>query len=92
MKTKALIFCCVMNVATCFAQSGNGLVGKFTFNSHKMINEINHKPVEGSSYLSVEDRFGNSESACYLHGSPGSYVNLGIDPLLKPRKGTISMW
>lgn len=40
----------------------------------------------------VEDRFGNSNSAYYLHGSPGSYLNLGTCDKLKPLKGTVSIW
>lgn len=75
-----------------FSQSDRGLVGEFNFNNAVFRNEITQKKMRGAGFLLVNDRFGNSRSACYLHGSPGSFINLGDDQSLKPEKGTISMW
>ena len=40
----------------------------------------------------VKDRFGNENSAIQTHGHNSSYLNLGTSNLLKPKKGTISLW
>lgn len=86
------VFLLCMGFMFCRAQSDNSLVAKFTFNTANATNEINGKHAKAPSVLYVEDRFGNARSACYLHGSPGSYLNLGCDPELKPVKATIALW
>jgi hypothetical protein len=40
----------------------------------------------------VKDRFGNNNSAYYLHGDPGSYLNLGTSDAIKPKQGSLSLW
>jgi hypothetical protein len=40
----------------------------------------------------TNDRFGNRDQAYYLHGNPGSFINLGTSAKLKPFAGTVSMW
>ncbi len=67
-------------------------VAKFTFNNGMAIDEISNTKIKTASILYTSDRFGNEKSACYLHGSQGSYLNLGTGKTLKPTKGTISLW
>jgi two-component sensor histidine kinase len=40
----------------------------------------------------IEDRFGNENCARYLQGAQGSYINLGTSDILKPKKGSVSLW
>lgn len=40
----------------------------------------------------VRDRFNNPASACFIQGTQGSYINLGTNPEIKPRAGSISIW
>ena len=86
------IFFLLISFTCYYPQNDKGLIGKFTFNTANAVNEINGKQVKTSSVLLTEDRFGNPRLACYLHGSPGSYINLGSGPDLKPSKGTVSLW
>lgn len=74
------------------AQVTRGIVAKYSFNSGQAINECGslQPKVSGASF--VNDRFGNSEAAIYLHGNISSYLNLGTDDLLKPRCGSVSLW
>ncbi|MCC6372099.1 MAG: histidine kinase [Bacteroidia bacterium] len=74
------------------AQQHNGPAAKFTFNKGQATEEISGRNAKTGSVLFVNDRFGNPKSACYLHGSPGSYLNLGTDKSLKPDIGTIALW
>lgn len=75
-----------------FAQIDRGVLAKYSFNDGLARNEAGsiQPVVQGASF--VEDRFGNPKSAIYLHGNPGSYINLGTDSIIKPRHGSISMW
>lgn len=76
----------------CFSQIDSNTILTFDFNEQlfkEKDNKINIKPV-GISL--IDDRFGNKESAIYLHGNPWSYLNLGTSILLKPKTGTISIW
>jgi hypothetical protein len=73
-------------------QPRENLSAKITFNDSKAYDEIRNKDVKTVNTFFVSDRFGNPNSAAYLHGSPGSYINLGTDKKLKPVKGTISLW
>jgi hypothetical protein len=74
---------------------GQGIPGadvQFDFNDHTF-NEKNNKVIPRPVGVSlVEDRFGNEKSAIYVHGHVSSYLNLGTSELLKPKKGTISIW
>lgn len=76
----------------CLGQADSNTVLTFDFNDHTF-NEANNlvttRPVGVSL---VEDRFGNDASAVYLNGHLYSYLNLGVSPLLKPKKATISLW
>jgi hypothetical protein len=81
-----------ISIAGCYCQTKKNLVGNFTFNEGEAINEVTGKTVRSPSVLFLEDRFGNPKSACYLHGSHGSFINLGVDSSLKPSKGTIAVW
>lgn len=64
----------------------------FDFDEHE-IREKNHKVSPKPVGVSLtNDRFGNGQSAVYIHGHLYSYLNLGTSPLLKPGKGTISLW
>ncbi|MES2513851.1 MAG: LamG-like jellyroll fold domain-containing protein [Bacteroidota bacterium] len=64
----------------------------FDFNDRE-IKEKNNKIIPKAVGASlVEDRFGNQQSALYLHGNPGSYFVLGNSSYLKPKTGSISIW
>jgi hypothetical protein len=90
-KTCLFLFCLLCS-ATLFSQIDSTTLLTFDFNDHE-IREKDHlvssKPVGVS--LS-NDRFGNERSALYVHGHLYSYLNLGTSPLLKPKKGTVSLW
>ena len=85
-------FLFVLLMTNCFSQSQKEPVALYTFNNAKVKNEIgtNQPKVIGSSF--VVDRFGNEESAIYLHGNDQSYINLGTDSILKPKTGSFSLW
>lgn len=65
---------------------------KFSFNNFALNDESGNfcSKVYGVSF--VKDRFGNENSACYLQGDFGSYINLGTNNILKPKTGSISIW
>ena len=74
------------------AQTDSNLVIIFDFNDHRVKEKnerVTPRPV-GTSL--IKDRFGNEQSAIYLHGNPDSYLNLGNSDLLKPACGSISIW
>jgi hypothetical protein len=76
----------------CFSQSDTNYVLTFNFNDHQ-IKEVNDKlPIKPVGISLTEDRFGNKQSAIYLHGHTASYLNLGTSSLLKPKHGAISLW
>ncbi len=74
------------------ANSDTSLVARFSF----IDGDLKSSPIglvaKPISVSLIEDRFGNSNSAYYLHGSPGSYINLGTSNKLKPKVGTIAVW
>jgi hypothetical protein len=75
-----------------FSQIDSNLVLTFDFNEHE-IKEKNNKVVpRGEGVTLTSDRFGNEKSAVYIHGNLSSYLNLSTSNLLKPQKGTISLW
>lgn len=67
-------------------------VVRYTFNDKRNTDEIKgiSSKAIGASY--VNDRFNNKNSALYLHGNYGSYLNLGTGSYLKPTAGSISFW
>ncbi|MBA3681952.1 MAG: histidine kinase [Bacteroidetes bacterium] len=73
-------------------QVKNGLVAKYSFNNGNAQDETgnNHAKVIGASL--AEDRFGNERSAYYFQGNAYSYLNLGTSSVLKPIRGSVSLW
>jgi len=75
-----------------YAQTDSSTTLSFDFNDHR-IDEKNHRVSPKPVGISLtNDRFGNEQSAVYIHGHTNSYLNLGTSPLLKPRRGTVSLW
>jgi len=74
------------------AQKADHVVVKYLFNNGNIRDEIGRFNPRVYGVKLVEDRFGNRKSACYLQGNNDSYLNLGTSNLLKPKKGTISLW
>lgn len=75
-----------------YAQADSTTTLSFDFDDHR-IAEKNHKVFPKPVGVSLtNDRFGNEQSAVYIHGHLYSYLNLGTSPLLKPKKGTVSLW
>jgi hypothetical protein len=64
----------------------------FDFNDQNFKEKNDKIKAKAASLTFVEDRFGNSKSAIYIHGNISSYLNLGTSPLLKPQRATISLW
>ncbi len=64
----------------------------FTFNDGNASDEFGGASAKAVGISYGDDRFGNHQSACFLNGTANSYLNLGTDPKLKPREGTISFW
>ena len=94
MRIKNLGIFIIYFLSACYAiaQNDTNYVLNFNFNNHQLKevdNKITIKPVGVSL---TDDRFGNNESALFLHGHAESYLNLGISELLKPKTGTISLW
>lgn len=75
-----------------FSQPDSMFKLEYNFNEHE-IKEVNDRlPVKGVDALLGDDRFGNEESAVYLAGQSGSYLNLGTSELLKAKETSISIW
>jgi hypothetical protein len=81
------LFLCAMHVV---AQQPQGLVAQYSFNKGNIQSDMGPNEVKMIGATLADDRFGSS--AWFLHGSPGSYINLGTDPALKQATGTISIW
>jgi hypothetical protein len=64
----------------------------FDFNQHNFLEKDNKVQVKPVGVTLTDDRFGNKQSAVYIHGHNSSYLNLGTSSLLKPRSGTVSFW
>lgn len=76
----------------CFSQIDSTVTLTFDFNEHE-IKEKDYKVVPRAEGITLtSDRFGNEKSAVYIHGNLFSYLNLSTSKLLKPQKGTISLW
>lgn len=86
---------CILFLVLCsagFSQIDSEGSLRFDFNDHQfkeLNNKVTIKPV---GVTLTEDRFGNKESAVYVHGTGTSYINLGTSDLLKPKIGSISLW
>ncbi|MES2513856.1 MAG: histidine kinase [Bacteroidota bacterium] len=75
-----------------YAQADSSSTLTFDFNDHE-IKEKDDKIIPRAEGVTLTaDRFGNERSAVYLHGNVTSYLNLSTSNLLKPIKGTISLW
>ncbi|MFN8712892.1 MAG: LamG-like jellyroll fold domain-containing protein [Bacteroidota bacterium] len=74
------------------AQLTEGLIGDFNFNNGKAIDNVSEQHIKASSVLYGDDRFGNSNSACYLMGNKTSYLNLGTDNRFKHQEMSCSIW
>lgn len=93
MRVSGFICICLASLVSLLSgQNNRAPSAKFSFNQGAPIEEISGTKINTGSVLFVDDRFGNPKSACYLHGSPGSYLNLGTDERLKPKFGTIALW
>jgi hypothetical protein len=75
-----------------FAQTDTNYVLRFDFNDHQIKEANNKLPIKPVGVSLTDDRFGNKQSAIYLHGHSASYLNLGTSTLLKPKSGSISLW
>jgi hypothetical protein len=85
----AFICCCPIVYS---AQIDSIVALTFDFNEHE-IKEKDGKVIPRSEGITLtSDRFGNEKSAVYIHGNRSSYLNLSTSKLLKPTKGTISLW
>jgi hypothetical protein len=90
---KNLLVCLFITLfVRCYSQTEKLPVARYSFNNGQLKNETGkgQSKVSGASF--VEDRFGNKESAIYLYGNKNSYINLGTDSILKPKKGSVSLW
>ncbi len=75
-----------------YAQVDSTTTLSFDFDDHQIV-EKHHRVFPKPVGVSLtNDRFGNEQSAVYIHGHLYSYLNLGTSPLLKPRCGTVSIW
>jgi len=93
MKIKTIILIlCFAQVFCAISQIDTNYVLSFNFNQHQITEADNKVAIKPVGVSLTDDRFGNKESALFLHGHAESYLNLGISPLLKPKKGTISLW
>jgi two-component sensor histidine kinase len=94
MHPNRLAFFCLLLFSYFYSISQPAIepVGKFHFNNGKTVNEITGEYFKAVGASSTEDRFGNPASAWFLHGSSGSYLNLGTSKTLKPSIGSVSLW
>lgn len=67
-------------------------IANFDFNKSDLVINKSNLNARAVGTSLVEDRFGNPESAHYLHGSKGSFLSLGNHLILKPQEGSISLW
>jgi hypothetical protein len=72
------------------ADSTTGL--RFDFNDHRYREANDRLTIRPVGVTLTEDRFGNKNSAVYVHGNSSSYINLGTSRLLKPKTGSIAFW
>jgi hypothetical protein len=85
-------FFCFFMPSHSYSQADSAYVLTFNFNEHQIKEANNKLRIKPEGISLTDDRFGNKQSAIYLHGHAASYLNLGTSTLLKPKIGTISMW
>lgn len=78
--------------ARVISQSNTVRVITFDFNDGTILEKNNIIGAKAIGTSLVKDRFGNENSALYLHGNANSYFNLGASRLLQPVNGSISIW
>ncbi len=91
MKHSFTLFICLLALLS-FSQKEEFEVVNYSFNNGSTSDEINSLQAKARGALLTYDRFGNPNSAYYLHGNYSSYINLGTSKFLKLREATISMW
>lgn len=74
------------------SQTSVNSVARFTFNNGNLHDERRQFEIKAYIISFVEDRFGNQNSACFIQGGRGSYLNIGTSDKLKPKQGSISLW
>jgi hypothetical protein len=74
------------------SQIKDGLVAKYSFNNADGNDEVSKNNAKVYGATLIEDRFGNERSAYFIHGNRNSFLNLGTRDVLKPVKGSISIW
>jgi hypothetical protein len=75
-----------------FSQIDSSTVLTFDFNAHEIKEKDRRVIPRAQGVTLTADRFGNERSAIYIHGNLFSYLNLSSSRLVKPEKGTISLW
>ncbi|MES2760758.1 MAG: LamG-like jellyroll fold domain-containing protein [Bacteroidota bacterium] len=75
-----------------FAQVDSTITLTFDFNEHTIKEKDNKVIPRPEGVTLTYDRFGNENSALYLHGHLTSYINLGTSNLLKSSNMSISTW
>ena len=93
MKIRIIYFTiCFISLFWAGAQTDTNYVLNFNFNQHQLKEDDNKITIKPVGVSLVDDRFGNKQSALYLHGHQFSYLNLGSGNLLKPKQGSVSLW
>jgi hypothetical protein len=93
ISVSCLLLAACLFFSTAPAQINPGcLLAAYNFNQQNVNDNIGSCNGTAVGATLVTDRFGNANSAWFLHGHPQSYLNLGTYALLKPTVGTISMW
>jgi two-component sensor histidine kinase len=82
----------VLSLISARAQVNTEPITRFSFNDGMLFDDRRHYVIKAYNATFVNDRFGNSNSACYLQGGEGSFLNLGTSDDLKPVVGSISIW
>lgn len=93
MRNKTILsFILLLYYTTCVSQVASDPKLSFDFNDHRFKEANNKVIIKPVGVTFTEDRFGNKESAVYVHGTANSYINLGTSDMLKPKNGSISLW
>jgi two-component sensor histidine kinase len=74
------------------AQTRKAPLARFSFNNYNSHDDIAHLKAKLIGVSFTTDRFGNEGNAVFVSGSKFSYINLGSNPRLKQKNGSISMW
>ncbi|MBL7711016.1 MAG: histidine kinase [Chitinophagaceae bacterium] len=74
-----------------FAAPGSTTL-EFNFNDHTLRELHNRLGVRAVGVMLSEDRFGNQRSALYLQGHASSFMEIEGGELIKPNKGSLSIW